>query len=102
MDEWLPLLPTHEQRDDFRQKLNKLFAVKKYPADLDEKLVTDNPDWNKIRKFLHIPQERWHDVLVMFEDLKLQTQYSSTDNNHQIKTPFYWKVLQESVKPLYC
>jgi adenylate kinase family enzyme len=85
VDEWLPLLPTHKQRDDFRQKLNKLFAIEKYPADLDEKLITDNPDWNKIRESLHIPQERWHDVLVMYEDLKLQTQFSSTDHSYRIK-----------------
>ena len=86
MDEWLPLLPTHEQRDAFRQELNKLFSVEKYPANLDEKLVyLTILTGNKIREFLHIPQERWHDVLVMYEDLKLQTQYSSTGNNHRIK-----------------
>lgn len=85
VDEWLPLVPTHEQRDAFRQELNKLFSVEKYPDNLDEKLVSLNPEWEKIREFLHIPQERWHDVLVMYEDLKLQKQRFSTENNHRIK-----------------
>ncbi len=85
VDEWMPLLPTHEQRGVFRQQLNKLFSLEKYPENLDEKLVSLNPEWEKIREFLHIPQERWHDVLVMYEDLKLQTQHSSTGDNHRIK-----------------
>ncbi len=85
VDEWLPLLTTYELREAFTRELNKLFSVENYPANLDEQLVSLNPEWERIREFLYIPQERWHDVLVMYEDLKLQTQHSLTGDNHRIK-----------------
>ncbi len=86
-DEWIPLLPDVLQRNAFKKILKENFQIlDQDETELNRNISEKNQEIEDIKNSLHIPESRWHDVFVIYEDLKMQLQPSSKVNSHRNKS----------------